>query len=303
MFEEKGETIMARWLAGELSDEEQQEFEASELYAEYLRLQEGLEAFQKPDYDREALRSKVWDAIEKEEEPAAQLRTLPAWVWMAGTAASIIFIYSLFFSKITYRAEPGVKELIALPDGSQVHLNANSVLKRKRFFWNREVSLIGEALFLVEKGEGFKVETAKGHVSVLGTQFNVRSKGSEMQVYCYEGKVQYNYPELEQSAYLVAGDAVELLGDVLLEFKHSDERPDWIQGKSRFENTPLEVVIRELEDQFGVEIQAPQERNSSGYTGTFYHNDLKLALQAVFYPMGYTFEISEDGQTILLTAL
>ena len=48
MFEEKDDTIMARWLAGELTDAESAEFEASETYAEYLRLQQHLEGIEKP---------------------------------------------------------------------------------------------------------------------------------------------------------------------------------------------------------------------------------------------------------------
>jgi hypothetical protein len=83
-------------------------------------------------------------------------------------------------------AAPGRRELVTLPDGSRVELNAGSTLQYARLFsgWRvngarvRQVSLDGEAFFSVTRGGGtFVVRTPDAAVTVLGTRFDVRARG------------------------------------------------------------------------------------------------------------------------------
>ena len=302
MFEEKDDTIMARWLSGELTKEERAEFEASSEYAEYQRLANGLEAFQKPVFDKEALREKVWDGIQNQKSNKV-IRLRPLYYTIA-VAASLLLLFGLFFSQVSYETNYGEKLTVELPDGTKVNLNSQSSLKHNRFFWNRNktVDLVGEAFFSVTKGDDFKVETESGTVSVLGTEFNVKARPSLFELYCYEGKVRYqNLPE-NQEAYLEAGDAVKLGDNILLELKHGDLGPFWQTGSSRFSNTELLVVMKELEIYYDISFDFTPGVVQGHFTGTFVHDNLDLALKSVFVPMGIEYELSGDQKTVVLNA-
>jgi len=293
---------MARWLANELTEAERMEFEASSEYAEYQRLVNGLDAFEKPAFDKEALRERVWRGIE--DQGSTKVIRLKPLYYALGIAASFLVIVGLFFNTVTYTAATGEKLNVVLPDGTQVALNAESTLTHNRFFWmdNKAVDLKGEGYFSVTKGKGFVVNTPSGSVNVLGTEFNVKTREGLFALYCYEGKVRYENSAEQQEAYLNAGDAVELEGNILLEFKHSDAEPPWKLGRSRFSNAELGEVINELEIQFGVSLVYQPTLIKGHFTGSFVHDDLALALKSVFVPMGITYDISEDQKTITLSA-
>ena len=293
---------MARWLAGELTEAELAEFEASSEYAEYQKLASGLQAFQKPDFDKEVLRAKVWEKIEHQNHKKV-IRLKPLY-YTIGIAASLLLLFGLFFNKVTYSTGAGESIMVSLPDGSEVMLNAKSKLSHKRFFWleNKRVDLKGEGLFTVTKGQGFQVNTVSGTVSVLGTQFNVKSRTYGFEVYCYEGRVRYENEIEQHEATLNAGDAVKLDGNILMEFKHSDNGPLWQTGSSRFSNAELGEVIADFELYYDITFEYAPDVIQGHFTGTFVHNDLELALKSVFIPMGIAYEVSEDQKTVVLNA-
>src|SRR3546814_17700403 len=83
---------------------------------------------------------------------------------------------------------------LVLPDGSKVHLNAESTLKYPTRFSEHErvVELEGEAFFEVRKSETrpFKVASYGQVVEVLGTTFNVYAyHDSEIKTTLAEGNV------------------------------------------------------------------------------------------------------------------
>ena len=293
---------MARWLAGQLTEMERAEFEASSEYEEYQRLVEGLRGFRKPTYDKDVLRNKVWEEIERQ-RPKKVIRLKPLY-YTIGIAASLLLLFGLFFTKITYTTDVGEKLKVELPDGTVVNLNAKSKLSHDRFFWakNKEVGLEGEAYFKVTKGADFEVYTESGTVSVLGTEFNIKTRPNTFELHCYEGKVRYENKEEQQTVTLIAGDAVTLKDAILLEFKHTDDRPSWQDGKSIFSNTELLMVIKELEFQYGLTFKYDPNIVQGHYTGSFVHDNLELALQAVFVPMGIDYELDEDQKTVILNA-
>lgn len=293
---------MARWLSGRLTEAENAEFEASSEFREYQRLVNGLKAFQKPKFDKEVLREKVWQGIQNQ-QPRKIIRIKPLY-YAIGIAASLLLLLGLFFTPITYTTAAGEKLLVQLPDGTEVHLNAKSSLKHQRFFWknNKEVALRGEGYFSVVKGEGFRVDTESGSVSVLGTQFNIRVRDSSFMLHCYEGRVRYDNTAERQQSYLNAGDAVQLKGNILLEFKHSDTNPSWQKGISRFTNAGLLQVMQELQIQYGISFDYSENAVQGHFTGSFVHDDLELALTSVFVPMGIEYELSENQKTVVLNA-
>ncbi|MFQ5771306.1 MAG: FecR family protein, partial [bacterium] len=82
--------------------------------------------------------------------------------------------------------------MVSLPDNSEVNLNAESSIKYPPKSWakQREVILTGEAFFKVaEVGTPFSVRSGFVVTSVLGTSFNVRARGIQVEVACVTGKV------------------------------------------------------------------------------------------------------------------
>lgn len=303
MFEEKDDTILARWLAGELSPEEREEFESSPEFREYEEIVQGLERFKRPNVDTGALKQRVMVEMERKSAGSSKVVRMRPLFYAMAVAASIVLVVGLFFNKVTYTTGFGERLTVDLPDGSVVQLNAASEISRNRFFWssNKEVNLSGEAFFEVEKGDGFRVTTQSGTVSVLGTKFNVRNRSSNFELACYEGKVGFDASQTGEQAVLVQGDVIKLVNSRIEKGKLQTGKPSWIQGRSTFSNVPLQEVIQELEAQYGIKVQSQTAMDQERFTGSFVHNDLNVALKSVFLPMGLNYQLFKDGKTVLVT--
>ncbi len=300
MFEDKDETILARWLAGELTSEELAEFEQSEEFREYQQIARGMESFKKPAFHKEQLRDKVQGKLDHGSK--GKVRYLKPLLYVSSVAASLLLVLGIFFDEVSYTTATGQQLSAVLPDGSQVQLNAQSVLTHKRFFWNsnKKVSLKGEAFFSIEKGDGFSVQTTSGTVSVLGTRFNIRARKSTFELVCYEGKVQFDAVSIQEKAILIEGDVLRLEADQLERERTDSEKPSWTGGKSTFNNSLLIHVIEELEIQYGIKIQHSLGGNTDHFTGSFVHDELEIALKSVFVPMGIDYVLAPDKKTVVL---
>ena len=121
-------------------------------------------------------------------------------------------------------------------------------------------------------------------MSVLGTQFNVNTKGSAFEIKCFEGKV--NVKTSNHNRILTQGKAFRQLKDSTVEDYNIQETfPSWTQGESTFNSAPLSQVIIALEHQYNVKIDAVNIDNTQKFTGSFTHSNLNIALQTVFVPL------------------
>lgn len=127
-----------------------------------------------------------------------------SWLKVAAVLATLIMGGWLLFKKpspdqfITYKSKYAETKIVALPDGSQVSLNANSSIKWKNGNSGdaREVWLNGEAFFSVNHRENnlkrpvkFIAHTGDVDVEVLGTEFNINNGGGETEVLLTKGSV------------------------------------------------------------------------------------------------------------------
>lgn len=300
MFEEKDETILARWLANKLTPLEQQEFEASPEYQDYKRITDGMNTFIQPSFDKAKFKEKLFNTLKTEKK--AKVISLKPLIYITSVAASILLIIGIFFNEVTYTTPYGKQLAIVLPDNSEVTLNAKSTLTHKRFFWNtnKAVVLDGEGLFSIEKGNGFKVKTNKGTIKVLGTQFNVKARTSAFTVTCYEGKVQFNTKKKAAGITLTQGDEIALIDKKIEKRKITTDSPSWLNGSSVFNKTPIDEVFAELERQYGINIKRNSTINNDYFTGSFTHNDLNVALKTVFGALGLEYSISNNQKTVTI---
>ena len=287
MEQQYDDTFLARWMSGELSAEELQEFEKSEDYMKYVQIVETLETAEIPEFNLEDNFQATLEKITLENSKKKK-RVIPLWSYgIAASIAIIFFVYSFFFASTTFTTEFAEQTNFELPDGSQVNLNAGSSISYKKYNWksNRKLDLEGEAFFKVEKGSTFTVNTNQGSVTVLGTQFIVNSREDFYNVICYEGKVKVVTAQ-KDSVILTKGKAFRIIKDTKENYQVDAIEPSWLSNQSNFKNTPIELVIEEIERQYNIEISGKENLKSANFTGSFTHTNIEQALAGSFYCHG-----------------
>ena len=295
------ETFLARWIAGELTPEETLAFKESKYYLEYNKINEGVKLLETPAYNRDAKLADLYKVLDNKQETTKVRRLIPRWAYTAA-AVLVIALSVLFFNNNNgYETNFGEQEVVTLPDNSKVHLNANSVLDFNEENWanNRVLEFNGEGFFDVEKGTTFTVASSEGTVQVLGTEFNVISRDDYFEVKCHEGKVKVALLDGSNAAILTVGDAVRIVDNTIEKWSFKEDKPTWLHGESSFKNTPLTQVIKSLENQYELEINTSSADLNKRFTGSFTHNDVKIALQTVFGPMHITYSVGNDNTVTL----
>ena len=301
MFEEKDDTILARWLAGELTPDELKEFKESEEYTQYMAIVKGLDRFEKPAFDKSSLKERIDNQLaEKPTEP--KVFSIKRIVTLTAIAASILVLFGIFYTEVSYTTATGETLVVTLPDGTNVSINSESTLSHKRFFWkqNRNVSLEGEAFFDVTSGDDFVVTTSYGEVAVLGTEFNIHTRNKHFELACYEGKVQYTNNNTQESTQLTPGKAIEVKSDIITP-KNAGPSPAWMLGKSQFNSTPLGEVLEDLQRHYTLTVKTENLEMEQLFTGSFSYDNLDLALRTICLTMGLEYTLSEDNTTVLIS--
>ena len=237
--------------------------------------------------------------------------------WFAWTAAaSVLFLISMAsflhfskdFNQLTFTTGNGKRQTVQLPDGSMVQLNANSTLQYFPDNWwdkeERQVWLAGEAFFQVEKkalGTKFIVHAGDMKVAVLGTQFNVKSRGEDAEVVLTEGTVELDVEA--QKIRMQPGDLVsysKVKRKVATKKVKTADYVAWKDGMTIFNNT-LSEVVKELEIIYGVQFQIQKETLKERQIQlSVPTNSLEQVLETLelLYPEEISISL-EDGQVVI----
>ena len=297
------DTFLARWLSGDLSEKELQELKEREDYPILKKILEESKNLTIDTFDKK----KVWDNISKEIKPKVQpqRKRIPIFRW-AAAAAMLVFALWYFIPKeqvpnVIVETSKMEQEAVTLPDNSSVTLNSSSRLEYSEKKWNRDRSLKldGEAFFDVEEGGKFLVTTPDGEVEVLGTEFNVRSRDEILEVICYSGKVAVSRMNVKEKVVLEKGGSLRLFADGKQESMSNlkNNEPAWKRGFSEFSNASFPTVLEEMQRHFELEIRYSGLEDRF-FSGSFPHDDLSLALQAVFQPMDIEYELNGSILTV-----
>ncbi|WDF64502.1 FecR family protein [Flavobacterium sp. KACC 22763] len=189
-------------------------------------------------------------------------------------AASLVFLIglSVFFYQTSnvveskqFAVKLGEHAKIELSDGTQIWLNAGSVLKYPKEFRGdtREVYLSGEAFFDVakDKKHPFIIHTNKMDTKVLGTSFNVQAYPDQttQEVSVATGRVNVKSTVTEENVYVTPGQKVV--------FKSQDNKLQafkdipvntislWRKNIMVFEETPLPEVVATINRNYNVAIE------------------------------------------------
>ncbi|MDC1162424.1 FecR family protein [Tenacibaculum sp.] len=298
MEENYNNEIFVRWLDDDLSPKELVEFENSPKFPLYKKIATKTSELTTIGFDENEILLNIKSHISSRKSIPKTGKTRSLFSKVAyGAVASIALLLGIFFflnRSTTYTTSYGETLAIKLPDNSEVILNSNSKISYKKRNWNtnRTLNLDGEAYFKVEKGSTFAVETDLGNVTVLGTQFNTNTVGKVFDVICYEGKVKVNTKINERI--LTKGNAFRELKNTSEDYLIKNNKPTWISGETTFNNTSLSFVIKKLQNQYNVIIDASTVDSNQKITGSFTHNSLKIALQTVLSPLKLTFNHNND---------
>jgi ferric-dicitrate binding protein FerR (iron transport regulator) len=201
----------------------------------------------------------------------------------------------------------GEQKEIVLPDGSEITLNENSVVSYAEKFTERNVSLIGEAFFEVERMEDspFTISSANATTTVLGTSFNVRAYPEEeaVEVTVKEGKVALAVAEKKSAPVVLEAGTAGLVKKaeatvekIEVDYVNADA---WKTMKLEFDDVLMRDVIVTLERYFKTDIEVENEMIfECTYTSKFTKPDLDEILTVISMTIGAEFEADGNGYRI-----
>jgi ferric-dicitrate binding protein FerR (iron transport regulator) len=181
-----------------------------------------------------------------------------------GSAAVYLNYTGAFSKKIAVATGKDQKNLlVALPDGSKIFLNRNTVLSYRANFGRhrRDVRLTGEAFFDIshDASKPFIIDAGKAKVEVVGTSFNVITNNAEsaVEVYVKTGKVLLSDNSGTQSMLLDP----EFVGTMSLKTseKTINNNPNYISWRTDhlvYNGQKLDVVLKDLKKVHNMDIVA-----------------------------------------------
>ncbi|MCR9248839.1 MAG: FecR family protein [bacterium] len=301
---ENDETYLSRWLNDELNAQEKEAFENSPEGKEFIALIKASEDLRMSDYNVDSALDGLRDKIDNHEAPKQkQIWFNP--IFQIGSAAAVLIIAFFVFlypdGDTSVVTAFGQQEVVNLPDGSTVRLNANSQLSydEDEFLNDRLLKLEGEAFFEVEKGSKFQVNTDIGTIQVLGTSFNVKSRPEQFEVLCFTGKVQVDASS--QTTILTKGLSAVLKNNTLETSNHTGEsEPGWLKGIITLNDVSVQTALSELTNQFGIEITVEAPMNQMQYTGSFPTSNAKSAVSLVLDPLNISYTYNHQEKSLVI---
>jgi len=273
---------LAKWLAGEMNDSELSAFKLTPEYNTYSRINEVSGQLESPHFEG----AKMYNEILENKKSKGKVIPLYNSKWIRIAALIIVFLGVAFVMKSTIseteHAANGEQNSFTLPDNSYVVLNSGSEIKYKKWNWDNEriIKLDGEAYFKVAKGKTFEVGTSLGKVTVLGTQFNVKSRNNRFDVICYEGRVRVNYNN--QETVISKGQRLSFTDGNAIDIPATDaSQPEWLDNEMAFIKESLTGIVSELSRQYDIEIELNGVVSEQLFTGTLPSQNLDEALEVL----------------------
>ena len=203
----------------------------------------------------------------------------------------------------------GQRAKVLLADGTEVWLNANTILRYPERFApkKREVELHGEAFFEVEKAAGnpFVVKTNKMDIQVTGTKFNVNAYDTEEYFVAslVEGSVSVSCVHNRNSSYALQPRQQIVVSEhssKVSSFENTDFMA-WKEGVFIFDDMLLTDIIKKLELYYDVSIIVKNTKlGNFRYTGKFRQRDgveSVLRKLQIVYPFKYT---KDDDKNLIV---
>jgi len=312
-MKESEDILLAKWLSGEISEEDKK------LLLETYDL-EALENIltRQESYTPSVVEGKqMWESLQKAKSGSSisssadskgSKKGRRAGRFIAGLLILLLgigiwwYIQNSNTTVIETEDAPTTNHLFA--DGSSAIIGPGSRLAYDATEWDkaRRVHLSGQAFFDVNKGVEFVVSTDAGSVEVLGTQFDVWSIDEyHMRVSCTEGMVRVT-DQSERSFVLIPGQELYIIdGQVGRSEALSKEAKDWRKSYRNYRETPIEIVLLDLERFYSVTFDAAGSVSDDIFTGTLPTNDLDKCIR--FIETSLSYDSQRQGKNITFSRL
>jgi transmembrane sensor len=326
--------IIARYLVGEMGNEEVSQFERQlETFPENKKLIEEMkkqwEQIGSYQEKKEIDTNKGWDTLfnrlssdqlipEKravEHTTVIEHRLTPVWVKWAASIIVIMTIASLSFYSIfnhntkliSLNTGSDSNTLIqTLNDGSVVYLANNTTFSYPEQFTNneRKVNLNGEAFFDItpNPNKPFRIETDQVIVEVLGTAFNVKSENGDLfELVVERGKVKVTLKsDPSQTQIVLPGEKITTSNNHLVKnININSAYFAWKTNRMQFKDESLSNILRVINKNYKANIQLQgQQLGDRRLTVTFYNNSLKTITELICLSLNLSKE--QQDSTIII---
>lgn len=318
--------LLVKHLTGEATEDEKLQVqqwlakeEANRHYFDHFRLiwEESVQLATITPVDEQAAWVRFQNRVEQKDFPSSQARvwSLNGPLMRAAVITGLVvgiacLTYILFnnnpgkvFALATIQATNAVKT-DTLPDGSQVTLNKHSQISYPKQFVDKKrvLQLNGEAFFKVtpDKEKPFEVHTNNVTITVVGTSFNIRSRGDTTEIIVETGIVKVATGQ--QTVTLKAGQkAITGISEAILQKQaNTDQLYNYYRSKKFVcDHTPLWKLAEKLNEAYDVQIVFENDAVKNLELNTTFDNE---PLDNILKVISGTFEISvtkEKGQIIL----
>jgi len=321
--------IIAKYLAGEMSNEEVSQFEKQievlpknkNIIEEMKKQWEQIGSFKS---NKQIDSNQGWQTLFNRlstdqlipENSSAKHRIAPTWVkWAASiiivmTIASLSF-YTLFrdnLNLISLQTGSESNTLIqTLNDGSVVYLANNTTFSYPEQFSSeeRKVNLNGEAFFDITSNpqKPFRIETEQVIVEVLGTAFNVKSEnGNLFELAVERGKVRVTLKsDPSQTQLVFPGEKITANNHRLVKIMNENSAYfAWKTKRMRFKDESLSNIVNVINKNYKANIKLVGSGiNDRKLTVTFYNNSLSTITELICLSLNLSSEIQTDSTIII----
>jgi transmembrane sensor len=223
--------------------------------------------------------------------------------WLKVAAAVLLLVVA---SVVLWR---GGTQRVLLADGSIVWLKGNSTLTYPDAFSGptRQVSLDGEALFEVAKDAShpFIITCGELTTTVLGTSFNIRSGHGHTEIVVLTGKVSVQATRAAEMTVILPHEKAvydhvqKALTKSAAAAHESVAIVDGTEYTMVFEDTPMQEVVKRIENKFGVDVVMADARlGQCMITADLTDQSLDLSLEMISKSLRTRYTIN-NGHVLL----
>lgn len=205
--------------------------------------------------------------------------------WIAAASVLLLLIgFSTYFITeqnspewVAVTTAPGQLKEVYLPDSTLISMAGNSSIQYDAKTYGKErrvVEMKGKAFFQVMRNESrpFSVYTEQTEVTVLGTSFQINEQPGGTDVHVMTGKVSFTVTGNEtDKVVLTAGMSASYSTDNngITIVEEGLNTLSWKTRQLRFNDTPLEKVISDLNEYYQVKVINKAENPNLKLTATF----------------------------------
>ena len=287
--------VLLNWLEGNLTDDQVEREIGSEEFQLYKKIIDASAKWKSPkrkSTHREAFLRKMQSVKKRKANTSILLKY--AAVFLIGVSSVL-----LFFTNQNIITANGNTKTVSIFDGSTIKLAPNSSLSYNSvlYFFNRKVTLEGNAFFNVIPGNSFTVNSPNGEVSVLGTSFNIIDREDYFNVVCFTGKVAVKANK--QEVILKPLEGFENLSNKKSKLNNASKDPS-NNSYLYLNQVPLPIVLKELSNFYNVTFNTDAVSLEGTYNGLLINDNIELALKNVLYPFNFDFEWQKDNFVVII---